>query len=360
MSVSASHVRALTGLRGVAVLLVVLAHAHVPYLSTGLYGVDVFFVLSGFLITHLLVRLAGTSGVRRAQLLSFLGRRAARLLPALAVTLLALVAWVLLADVEGGVGCLGLAATHTMNLPVGGAAQCAGPLHITWSLAAEEQFYLLWPLAVLALARLRKRTAAVTCLGAYAGLWGVSLAVAQHSDDMAGWWNFGPAGRPSALFLGAALAFAVPMHPRSRRLRGTSAAVPLLVAGLVLTGWLLENDHRQVLLGPLVAVPAGVLLVALVTSPWSRASRLFRTGWLVWLGEVSYSLYLVHDLGLHVAHDALGTGLLGNAVGVTGALAVAWALQRYVEQPARTKGYAWLAGREVSAARSSGRASAAA
>jgi peptidoglycan/LPS O-acetylase OafA/YrhL len=338
------RIRALTGLRGVAVALVVVAHAHVQHLSVGLFGVDVFFVLSGFLITHVLLELR-PFGARRWGY--FLGRRAARLLPALGITLVGLAAWALVIGNAGG--CLALAATHTMDLPIGAAASCPGPFHITWSLAAEEQFYLLWPALVVVLCRLPARRAAACCVAAYVGAWLLSEIVSVGFPHAAGWWNYFPAGRPSALLLGAALAFRLPLHGRMPTLHVSARrlAVPLFLAGLVVTGVLVERDGgpQQVLLGPLVAVPATLLIAALVVTP---GGVLGRSRVLVWLGDISYCLYLVHVLALHASRRMSGDdAVLTNVLGVLLALAAAWALHRVVEQPMRRRGYAWLSAREA-------------
>jgi peptidoglycan/LPS O-acetylase OafA/YrhL len=349
MTAPSGRIAALTGLRGIAVALVVLAHAHVPSLGVGSYGVDVFFVLSGFLITNVLRDLAPFDGRAWAH---FLGRRAARLLPALAVALIALAGWVLITGASGGARCLALATTHTMDLPIGAASHCPGPLHITWSLAAEEQFYLVWPVLVVLLSRVTARRAALWCLAAYGGCWALSDLVARHHPHAAEWWSYFPPGRPSALLLGAALAFVLPL--RAARLRVipdavARLAVPLFVAGVVTTAVLMAAEHgpRQVVLGPLVAVPATLLVAVLALAPAGTGPALCRNRWLVWLGEISYSLYLVHVLALHVTRQVRADdSVLTNALGAGLALLAAWALHRFVEQPARLRGYAWLSRRE--------------
>jgi peptidoglycan/LPS O-acetylase OafA/YrhL len=146
------------GLRGLAVLLVVLYHVGVPMFGGGFIGVDVFFVLSGYLITGLIVREIETSG--RLDLLHFYARRARRLLPASALMLLIISAAtaILLSPPEQVNLARSARATaaYLSNLWFTGEASNyfapgieTNPLLHTWSLAVEEQFYAFWPLLVL-------------------------------------------------------------------------------------------------------------------------------------------------------------------------------------------------------------------
>src|SRR3954470_18995486 len=159
----------LQGLRAVAVLLVVLGHAGVPYLQGGYVGVDVFFVLSGFLITGLLLRQFGRDG--RIKLAEFYVRRARRILPAAVLTLVVtdLVAHQLLNVVRAreAVGDSVWAAFFMANVHFARAGsdyfaqgQPPSPVQHFWTLAVEEQFYIVWPVllaAVLGIAVLRRR-----------------------------------------------------------------------------------------------------------------------------------------------------------------------------------------------------------
>lgn len=143
------------GLRGIAILLVVAYHAGVPWITGGYVGVDVFFVLSGYLITGLLVR--EIEGTGRLNLIGFYTRRARRLLPALALVLLAtvVVGYIVYSPSEqrefarsavataAYVGNLYFARLHTDYL---GADAQMNPLLHTWSLSVEEQFYVFWPI----------------------------------------------------------------------------------------------------------------------------------------------------------------------------------------------------------------------
>src|SRR5690606_11661278 len=154
------------GVRGIAVLLVVLFHAGIPYFTGGFVGVDVFFVLSGYLITRLLVDEAAATG--RIDLVAFYARRARRLLPAAALMIIVtlLFGWLVLAPItlRGLAASAGTAATYWSNLYFAlsagdyfGPDLATNPFLHTWSLAVEEQFYLVWPLLVLFAVWLAKR-----------------------------------------------------------------------------------------------------------------------------------------------------------------------------------------------------------
>src|SRR5689334_13025183 len=146
------------GLRGIAILLVVLFHARVAAFAGGFVGVDVFFVLSGYFITGLLVRERETTG--DVSLNEFYGRRALRLLPALLLVLLAtlVIVFTLYAPIDRpyAAGTARAVALHAGNVEFARGAlnyfgSSSNPLLHTWSLAVEEQFYLVWPLLLVVL-----------------------------------------------------------------------------------------------------------------------------------------------------------------------------------------------------------------
>ena len=347
----------LQGLRAVAILLVLLAHAEVPPFSGGFVGVDVFFVLSGYLITGLLARELQCSG--GISLAEFYARRLKRLLPALAVMLAGSYGFAssLLSDAElrAQTASAPFAATWTSNVyfafaAVGYFEELASRdlfLH-TWSLGVEEQFYLVWPLLLLLLFRLgrfredaepRGRSvlrsglaiALVLSLAAsiywtYAApqaafylmpsrIWQFALGALVHFTFES--WRTGEIGLTSrrgrklawtALMIGLTLIFggAVALHP-NLRYPGYWALVPSLGTALVIAAGCGLSDGRA---GPL-AHPV-----------------------LVWLGDRSYSLYLWHwpvfavgfSLGFR-AQASLSVGL------VLVSLLAAVLSYRIVEQP---------------------------
>ena len=342
------------GLRGVAILLVVLFHAGVPMLAGGFVGVDVFFVLSGFFITGLLVRELAQSG--ELPLTDFYGRRALRLMPPLLVVLfatLALVMWLYApidrVDIAASARAVAL---HTSNVEFARGAvnyfhAAENPLLHTWSLAVEEQFYVVWPLLVLLFAyaaerwttRVRDEELATRGLLLGMALVGaLSLAASVWLTRTAQPWAF--FGMPTRMWefaLGGALAVA--MHDRTV-VTNEKRARWLQVAGLLLIGIAVATyDRRTPYPGTAALVPA-IGAVALLVGGWdapgSRINRLLGMSWLRWLGRLSFAWYLWH-------WPLVGLGaVLDRDIGVNGrlfwsalALVLAWLTWRLVEEPAR-------------------------
>lgn len=295
------------GMRAVAVTLVVLYHAGVPFITGGYVGVDVFFVLSGFLITGLLldeVRRTGTISLRR-----FYARRARRLLPlaALVVVVSAAAAYVLVPPLDRpriGVDALG-AALYAANwrYAVGatdylGADSHDSPFLHFWSLAVEEQFYVVWPLLVLLVVALgprgwgsvrRRVTVGLVLLG------GGSLVLSVLLTPTSGSWAyFGLHTRAWELAAGAAVALALPLCERLPR----AAALVAGVAGLGLVLWsAVAYDDTTLFPGVAAAAPVGgavLLLVAgTVVSGAGVGALLSRPG-PRYVGRISYAWYLWH------------------------------------------------------------------
>ena len=250
---------ALDGLRGVAVLLVIASHAGLPGFGfAGQVGVTMFFVLSGFLITALLLEEHEREG--RISLPAFYWRRALRLLPALIIVIV----------------CVGIvsrdwaAPLWTMSY-VGNWARVVGadlgPLNHTWSLAIEEQFYILWPVALIALQPGVRTLLVAAGLSAF-----LRIAIGDEARVF-----LGTDTRADALLIGCALA----MSPW-RRVQGWTAVGAM--GGLVVLG-LIPSYTWLTLAAPLTAV---LILYGL------HGSRLLSLRPLRWTGRVSYGLYLWH------------------------------------------------------------------
>lgn len=295
-----SRISSIDGLRGVAVLAVLLFHTQSSFLNAGFLGVDVFFVISGFLIADILYRSGSRSSIGRFWL-----RRARRLAPAL-ILLLAVVALVrLLRPLPGnGDNAPILAAlTYTTNwydIWTAGSyfASFDHPsvlLH-TWSLAIEEQFYLLFPFVLLAATAVfgHKRRAMGAAVAALAGIsagWAALLWVTGASVDRI---YMGTDTRAQSLLVGACMGIVVSARPRMERaprmvtLAGTLGFV-LLAAAMAAV-----RDVSAMFLGGFLVVAMGtaaVILACLYEGPVSRA-----LAWrpLVLLGIISYSVYLWH------------------------------------------------------------------
>ena len=208
------HIRALDGLRGLAVVAVVIFHA--GHLRGGYLGVDLFFVLSGFLITSLLLREHTTTG--RIGLIGFWARRARRLLPALAVMLLGVALFAatiatpreietLRGDVWATIGYVANWRAITSGHDYWALFRSPSPLEHTWSLAIEEQFYLLWPLVIVGLAAFGRNTLSRRVIGL--SLFGAtgSWLIMQLTYDTANTARayYGTDARAGALLIGAAI-----------------------------------------------------------------------------------------------------------------------------------------------------------
>ncbi|MFC7534253.1 acyltransferase family protein [Actinoplanes sp. GCM10030250] len=316
------------GLRAVAVLLVVLAHVGVPGLAGGFVGVDVFFVISGFLITSLLSRELAASG--RLDLPRFYARRAVRLLPVATLVIAATLAgawlWAPPTRFAGYAGDALAAATYTVNLRLADvgtdyfADGAPSPFQHFWSLAVEEQFYLVWPIliGVLALCGLRRRWVPLTVL---AGLSAASFAWSVSELERAQpWAYFGSLSRAWELGAGALLAL-------------------LLTGRLRHRPWLAWTGLAAILCGAVAfdaATPfpgAAALLPVLGTVAVIAAAgnRLLETPPMRWLGRMSYGWYLWHWPLLFLAP----AGLAARTGYAAAALALAVASHHLLENPVR-------------------------
>jgi len=346
---------ALDGLRALAVMVVVLYHGDVAALPGGFLGVEVFFVISGYLITALLVaerrRTGGTA------YLQFWARRARRLLPALFALAAAVATWWLLfhhdevATIRGDiVGSLTYVTNWYQIVVQQSYFEAMGrpsPLRHLWSLAVEEQFYLVWPVALAGIWRLtggrRARMAWIT-LGLAVGSAVLMMVLYSPGDDPSRVY-YGTDTRASGVLLGALLAIvAPPWRMRSAISSGAARSMELIglvgVAGIVLMVFRVSELDPFTYQGGflLLDVLTVAAILALVHPCGTVWRRVFSWEPLLWIGRRSYGIYLLHwpifvltRPGADIDLDGLPLLVLRLAL----TFAVAELSYRYVEMPVR-------------------------
>ena len=338
------------GLRALAVVSVLLYHAGVSTFSGGYVGVDVFFVISGYLITGLLLREMEQTG--RVSLMGFYARRAKRLLPTLAVVLVtvSVLAWLLLPPVRRAATYLDVVASglYAVNwwlasqaVDYAAVSASVSPVQHIWSLAVEEQFYLVWPPLMLAATwwwrrrgRLSRPALAVALLVVSA----LSFRYCVHvTDSQAGLAYFSTLARAWELGVGGVLAVATagwaPSRRASRVLWAAGLAAVLYAVVRFDDGTLFPGARAAVpVLGTAALIAAGAGLAGTHAGP----QRLLTLRPVRHVGRVSYTWYLWHWPLLVFAEAAWGSLSVPVAVAVVAAAYVPTVLtHRLVEEPFR-------------------------
>ena len=356
----AGRLPGLDGLRAAAILAVLAFHLDPRWLPGGFLGVDVFFVISGFLITTLLVREHARTG--RVDLRGFWTRRARRLVPALLVLVPSVI---LLARLVEGDLLVGIrrqavgALTFTSNwLEIAAGSDyfhSTAPqlLMNLWSLAVEEQFYLVWPLVALVLLRLaptsRARAGVAVCLAL-----GSAVLMATRFDPALGATRvyYGTDTHLMGLMLGAALAFAwaAPHRAWTSTARWQRVRTPVVAgAGVVLVTLvaLLDESTAFTFRGGilLASLATSVLVLGVVERP-SPLRTVLDLPILRWVGERSYGLYLWHwpvilivEADLAWAERTADGYLWSRLCCVVVTVAVADLSYRFIETPVRRRGF---------------------
>lgn len=362
------RVNAIDGLRGLAVLAVVIYHFFGDFMRGGYLGVDLFFVLSGFLITSLLVREKAVNG--RIDLKDFWLRRARRIVPAAVVTLVVCTG---LAGIVGGDPAVGLTTQFFSTLFfVNNWAQIAGSesyfadsgvqifAHY-WSLAVEEQFYLLWPLIFVAIAALgiRSRKMRWFALGGaiVSQLW--MLVLHDPNVDPTRVY-YGTDTHAFGLLIGAALALWLTSESTDPKADSWPAASSLeqgrsqllsvvsivSLAGLVALLFSVPDTATITYRGGLFAATGfATLVLYAVVRGIGPVSQIFDAPLLRWLGKVSFSLYLWHWPIVILLKEFFAQSGLANHTWALGLISLAISLPlaeasyRFVETPVRRHGY---------------------
>ena len=292
-------------MRALAVLLVVLYHADIPGVHGGFLGVDVFFVISGFVITNVLLREKASKGT--TSIPGFYARRIRRILPAATVVLIATVfaTYHWLSYITGAINAndakyvaafVGNFRFASLGTQYFTATQPTSTLQQFWSLAVEEQFYLVWPLLFLLITLPWKRFSPVPRLiTALTIVIGVSLAwciIETQQNEV--WAFFSPLTRAWELALGAMLAVVGPhlrgRAPRSGVILGAIGLVTVLLCTWIYTTSTLWPGSAVII--PVLATGA-IIAGGSLRGPDSFG-RFTTFPPVQWMGNISYSLYLVH------------------------------------------------------------------
>jgi peptidoglycan/LPS O-acetylase OafA/YrhL len=334
---------ALDGLRAICIALVFLYHCRIGAAPSGFVGVDVFFVLSGYLITHLVCLDVERYG--RLRVGTFFLRRARRLLPALWLSLL--LAWAVW-DRAGAQVPFTRAAVPVLLYVSNWVAAYQGfaaldPLGPTWSLAIEVQFYLVWPFLVWLLWK-RESLRTMAIVGAAA----VAIAFALMRV-----WVF-PYGTPlgaytstltrvDVLLTGGILALLERHRGETDRLASHAAVAPLAavaLAGIVWIGWWNRGHavfHHGIF--TLVAVLSATVIARVSAAPQGWISRVLQLPPLVALGKRSYGIYLYHYPIIQLTDAYRGASWLSEpllfGLRLAAVLVISWVSFRFVEEPIR-------------------------
>ncbi len=297
----------LDGLRALAVFAVIFYHLGIGWAPGGLLGVGVFFTLSGYLITDLLLSQMQNHG--RILFGDFYFRRAKRLLPALYVMLALVLFYItlfqrdLLSSLPGDVIAAVLYVSNWWYIYHHVSyfqSFIPSPFTNLWSLAVEEQFYLIWPLVLIVFAKLvRSTTARVVITLALAAASAVAMGLTYHPGTVPNLVYYGTDTRAFALLIGAALAFVWPSAKLPEVAPAVRDAIAVLgFAGLALFVWMVlyTNEYQTFMYrGGMVILAVGTMfLVQSLTMPTSLLSTILGARPLRWLGVRSYAMYLWH------------------------------------------------------------------
>lgn len=351
------YMSGLDGLRAFAVMAVVLYHLNIDWAPGGLLGVGIFFVLSGYLITDIL---AGQwERHRRFDLVDFWIRRARRLLPAMFAMVILVVLWCLVVDhsrLPALAGDVPAALLYVSNwwfifhkVSYFESFGPASPLGHLWSLAVEEQFYLIWPLLLaLGLKFLPKRINLAGWILSLAAISALLMAVLYEPGSDPSRVYYGTDTRIFALLIGASLAIVWPSAKLKARVSNQARTV-LDVVGvgtLFLLGWMIwhTNEYQPFLYrgGMVLIAIITALLIAVLAHPASRLAIVLGCKPLRWLGKRSYGLYLWHFPVITLSTSQVSTtepSIIKSIIQVAVSLLLAELSWRYVEQPIRYNGF---------------------
>lgn len=344
----------LDGLRALAVLAVIAYHLNLPFVSGGLLGVGVFFVLSGYLITDILMaEWAASQGLK---LKSFWVRRARRLLPAMLSMVLIVVLWVPLFAPSQVTSLRGDALSSVFyfsnwwfifhKVSYFASFGLPSPLNHLWSLAVEEQFYIIWPLVLLLLLRfLPRRWQRISFTLLLATASALAMAIMFHPGVDPSRVYYGTGTRAFSLLIGAALAFVWPSRKLTTMPIKASGVLMLDIAGttslfIVLAMFFKTNEYQPFLYrgGMVLLSLFTAVLIAAIAHPATRLGKLIGCAPLRFVGARSYGIYLWHYPVIILTSSAVNTGgidILRAVLQVAVSVLLAALSWRYLEEPIR-------------------------
>lgn len=309
------YVPELDGLRGAAILGVMVFHARAPFLKGGFIGVDIFFVLSGFLITTLLIQEFDGSGT--VSLKNFYMRRVLRLGPALIALLIVfcLVSFAVLSEENANRNYVDaiISLAYLTNWARAFSIHPPDFLGHTWSLSIEEQFYVVWPIILLTMLRVSKKRHHVVVIAAAIALlsWIFRVYLSMNAATPERLYN-GLDTRADTLMVGCTLGILLSSGLVSEKSKKILQKL-LVVIAPISVAFLLAFSMLSKRLDPLMDywgyVAVGLLTAALVLdilmTPQSIVRKFLAMRWLVWVGSISYGLYLWH-FPIYKTMSALG------------------------------------------------------
>ena len=294
-----SYSPGLDGLRGFAILGVMIFHARYPFLEGGFIGVDIFFVLSGFLITYLLVSEFDQYG--SVSLRNFYMRRLLRLGPALLALLFAfcLASFLFLSSQKATSNYIDslISLAYLSNWARAFSIHPPDLLGHTWSLSIEEQFYIIWPIILLTMLRLSKNRSQVVILAAITAIssWIVRVYLLSNGATPERLYN-GLDTRADALMVGCTIGVAMSSGLLMKNHRETLSKIFIFMAPIsvacLLGRWRSPVMYQFGFFT--IDIMATILVIDVLINPRSLIRKLLGMRWLVWVGRISYSLYLWH------------------------------------------------------------------
>ncbi|KPV42886.1 acyltransferase family protein [Alicyclobacillus ferrooxydans] len=347
------YIAGLDGLRAIAILSVIAYHLNLSFAPGGLLGVGVFFVLSGYLITDLLIAEWQVQG--RISLKHFWTRRARRLLPAMLTMLIVVLLWVasfqptqLFALKEDAWSAIFYVSNWWFIFHKVSYFASFGPptpLGHLWSLAVEEQFYIVWPLfLLLALRFLKRRGWLLTLVLIGAAASATAMGVLYHPGTDPSRVYYGTDTRAFSLLIGAALAIGWPSRKLSMSLsrvgrNALDAAALLSLIGIFILFWQ-TNEYQTFLYrgGMIVLSVLTAITIAAAAHPACRFGRIMGVQPLRWLGLRSYGIYLWHYPVIILTTPSVDTGhynVLRAVLQVAASFVLAELSYRFVEKPIR-------------------------